>query len=101
VHLCDTLSREGFVPSEIGMVLASAAALPRRSLDQLVSEMVQPGFVARHGRGLQAPHGGGHVDAAVLALSRAGSRYVRRWRRHARRCPGCRQVFRSLGLSLR
>jgi hypothetical protein len=83
------------------MDVAFHEAISRRNLDQLVTEMGEPGFVSRHGRGRAPSTGAGHVDATVLSLSPRQSRYVRRWRRHARRCLACRQIFRALGLSLR
>jgi hypothetical protein len=36
----------------------------------------------------------------MLALSPPRSRYVRRWRRHARHCLACANVFRYFGLSV-
>ena len=83
------------------MTPAVAQPLSRRSLDQLVTEMVEPGFATRGGRERDAPSRNGHVDRVLLVLEPPQSRYVRRWRRHARRCLWCRQVFRSLGMSLR
>lgn len=83
------------------MTLEAAQTDPRRSLDQLVTEMDRPGFVSQHGREATHVARPGHVEPALLALAPPQSRYVRRWRRHARRCPECRQIFRSLGLSVR
>jgi hypothetical protein len=37
----------------------------------------------------------------MLGMASARSSYVRRWRRHARNCASCSQIFRYFGLSLR
>ena len=72
----------------------------RLGLDKLVAKMIDSRFVLYHRRVPRRPTGGGHVDPAVLSLSPPKSRYVRKWRRHARRCPACADTFRYLGLSL-
>ena len=72
----------------------------RWSLDQLVGQMTEPGFVTRYCRVPSLRETNGHVSPAILALEPPRSKYVRRWRRHARRCPQCAGVFRYLGLKL-
>jgi hypothetical protein len=72
----------------------------RQSLDELVSKMKEPAFEIRYRRLPPSAETSGHVSAALLAVSPPRSRYVRRWRRHARRCPICANTFRYLGLSL-
>jgi len=72
----------------------------RQALDEIVEKMGEPGFVIRHRREPSGRKSGAHVDPAVLALSPPRSRYVRRWRRHARHCLDCANVFRYHGLSL-
>ncbi len=72
----------------------------RLGLDKFVAGMIDPRFVLYHRRVPRKPTGGGHVDPAVLSLSPPKSRYVRKWRRHARRCSACTDTFRYLGLSL-
>ena len=72
----------------------------RRALDRLVAQMADPVFVLRHRRVPSGREQGGHVSPSMLAMSGPRSRYVRSWRRHARRCPTCAATFRYLGLSL-
>jgi hypothetical protein len=72
----------------------------RRSLDDLVTRMREPGFEVRYRRVPPSVETSGHVSAALLAVAPPRSRFVRRWRRHARRCPTCANTFRYLGLSL-
>ena len=72
----------------------------RKTLDDIVADMGKPGFVGLHHRPPSVPETGAHVNAEVLALVAPRSRYVRRWRRHARRCLACANVFRYFGLSL-
>jgi hypothetical protein len=36
----------------------------------------------------------------MLAMISPKSRYARRWKRHARRCLSCANVFRYYGISL-
>ena len=73
----------------------------RQSLDRLVAMLKEPGFRLRHPRRPSARTSSGHVNPNELALAPPRSRYVRRWRRHARRCPTCAEAFRYLGLSLK
>ena len=82
------------------MVLEAFSRRGRLGLDELVARMADQRFVVSHRRVPRRSAGGGHVDPAVLALSPPKSRYVRKWRRHARRCPSCADAFRYLGLSL-
>lgn len=81
----------------------SATALSgggRQSLDRLVAQMTDPGFVIRHRRVPSGRELGGHASPSILELSGPRSRYVRSWRRHARRCPICAATYRYLGLSV-
>jgi hypothetical protein len=79
---------------------AATAGQRRVGLDGLVAQMASPGFVARFGRISERPERNGHVSPFLLSVQSSRSRYVRRWRRHARRCRECAAVFRQLGLSL-
>jgi len=72
----------------------------RKGLDDIVGRMTEPGFVTRHGRAPTVPETGAHVNPEMLALAPPRSRYVRRWRRHARRCLSCRNIFLYFGLTL-
>lgn len=72
----------------------------RRTLDDIVGDLVEPGFVIRHHRPPPVREPGSHVNPELLALSPPRSRYVKRWRRHARHCLECANVFRYFGLSL-
>jgi len=72
----------------------------RQSLDRLVAQMVDPVFLVRYRRVPSGRERSGHVSPAILCVSAPRSRYVRSWRRHARRCPSCAATFRFLGLSL-
>ena len=72
----------------------------RPGLDRLMAQVADPVFVLRHRRIPSRREQGGHVSPSLLALSGPRSRYVRSWRRHARRCPACAATFRYLGLSL-
>jgi len=84
------------------MMIATAHLRHRRvGLDALVVQMVDPGFTTRYCRVPSTLERSGHVSPSMLAIQSARSRYVRRWRRHARRCPQCAATFRYLGLSLR
>ena len=83
------------------MIAAASSAARRLGLDALVAQMKNPGFVVRHRRAPRLRERGGHVSPAVLAVQTPRSRYVRTWRRHARRCPDCAAIFRYFGLSLR
>ncbi|MCP4902723.1 MAG: hypothetical protein GY906_37645 [bacterium] len=73
----------------------------RRTLDDLVAQVLQPGFVARYRRMPSCVESSGHVSAPMLEISPPRSRYVRRWKRHARRCEQCRETFRYYGLSVK
>ena len=73
----------------------------RLSLDALVEKSADTNFVVRHRRVPTLRERSGHVSPSMLAVQPPRSRYVRKWRRHARRCPECAAVFRYLGLSLR
>jgi hypothetical protein len=81
--------------------LTMAAAGQRFTLDQLVLRMTEPGFATLHARRPVACESVGHVSPTLLQLQSPRSKYVRRWRRHARRCPSCAATFRALGFSLR
>lgn len=72
----------------------------RQALDDLVAEMVTPGFVTRYRRAPSFRDTSAHVNPVMLATAPPRSVYVRQWRRHARRCPACGNVFRYFGLSL-
>ena len=72
----------------------------RLSLDRLVARIQDPVFVLRHRRLPSSRETAGHVSPAMLAMSGPRSRYVRSWRRHARRCSTCAAAFRYLGLSI-
>ena len=72
----------------------------RKALDAIVERMAEPGFAADHPRAPLKRRTGAHVNPEMLALSSPRSRYVRRWRRHAKHCQDCRNVFRYLGLGL-
>jgi hypothetical protein len=81
-----------------------AAALPgqrRVGLDALVAQMTDPGFAMRYRRAPKLIERSGHVSPAMLAMQSPRSRYVRTWRRHARRCHECAAIFRYLGLPLK
>lgn len=71
---------------------------PRESLDQLVAHMAEPGFAVRFRRVPSEVERPGHVSPTILASSPRRSKYVKRWRRHAKRCTDCANVFRYLGL---
>jgi hypothetical protein len=70
------------------------------ALDRLVQRMVDAGFVVRYRRTPSMRERDGHVSPSILSVAPPRSRYVRRWRRHARHCPSCAEVFRYLGLSI-
>ena len=72
----------------------------RRTLDDIVGDMAKPGFVVRHHRPAPVREPGSHVNPELLAVSPPRSRYVRRWKRHARHCLECANVFRYFGFSL-
>lgn len=73
----------------------------RVGLDHLVRLMFEPCFVMCHRRNLSMVEREGHVSPTMLSLESPRSRYVRRWRRHARTCPSCAAVFSHLGFSLK
>jgi len=73
----------------------------RRSLDELMTLVQQPSFAYLHRRLPLMSEVPGHASLRLLELAPSKSQYVRRWRRHARRCPGCAELFRYLGLSLK
>ena len=84
------------------MMIAAASQCHRRvGLDALVAQMVDTGFAMRYRRVPILRERGGHVSPSVLAMQPLRSRYVRTWRRHARRCADCATVFRYLGFPLR
>lgn len=72
----------------------------RKRLDELVVLVLQPGFATILRRQPALRPSSGHADPSILAASSPRSRYVRRWRRHAQRCPTCAEAFRYLGLAL-
>lgn len=82
------------------MGTAAGAGGGRKTLDALVAQLADPLFVMRHRREPSSRERGGHVSPAILAVSSPRSRYVRQWRRHARRCPECGNTFRYLGLAV-
>lgn len=84
------------------MMIATRPLGTRRvGLDALVAQMADPVFSHRYRRRPVLLERGGHVSPSMLAMQTPRSRYVRSWRRHARRCADCAAVFRYLGLSLR
>lgn len=72
----------------------------RKRLDELVRLLVSPGFASLFRRVPAVRESAGHVSPSILAASSPRSRYVRTWRRHARRCRTCAEAFRYLGLSI-
>ncbi|MGD8438966.1 MAG: hypothetical protein PVG53_00410 [Holophagae bacterium] len=82
------------------MIAAADSGHRRIGLDALVAQMTNPGFTMRYRRAPVLRERSGHVSPAMLALQSPRSRYVRSWRRHARRCADCAAVFRYLGLKL-
>lgn len=73
----------------------------RQSLDRLMAKLKEPGFLIRHQRRPSTGNSSGHVNLDELAMVPPRSRFVRKWRRHARRCATCAEAFRYLGLSLK
>ena len=73
----------------------------RLGMDQLVQLMMEPCFVMRHRRTTPMAEKAGHVSATLLSLESPRSRYVKRWKRHARSCSSCALVFSHLGFSLK
>jgi len=82
------------------MTMGAATRGRRMALDQLLQQLVEPGFIVRHRRAPSMRETSGHVSPSMLAVAPPRSRYVRRWRRHARHCQRCSEVFRYMGLSL-
>jgi hypothetical protein len=82
------------------MDAAAIAWNGRQSLDRLVAQMTNPVFVVRYRRVPSGRELSGHASPAILELSGPRSRYVRSWRRHARRCAMCAATFRYLGLAV-
>ena len=72
----------------------------RQALDEIMGRMAEPDFTVRHRRVPEIPETGAHVSPEMLAMLPPKSRYVRRWKRHARRCLACANVFRYYGISL-
>lgn len=72
----------------------------RLTLDLLVPQMTEPGFVIRYRRVPTLRERAGHVSPTMLANVAPRSRYARRWRRHATHCPDCAAVFRYLGFTI-
>ena len=73
----------------------------RVGLDALVEQMADPGFGLCYRRVPLMRERGGHVSPSMLAMQPLRSRYVRTWRRLARRCSECATVFRYLGFPIR
>ncbi len=73
----------------------------RLGMDQLVQLMMEPCFVMRHRRTPPMDERAGHVSPTMLSLESPRSRYVRRWKRHARSCSSCALVFSHLGFPLK
>jgi hypothetical protein len=82
------------------MYATSALGGRRRPLDELIVLVVEPEFASLFRRAPSLQQATGHADPGTLALAPPRSRYVRQWRRHARRCPSCAEVFRYLGLAI-
>ncbi len=72
----------------------------RKALDEIVASAAETDFVTRHRRVPPVSTTGAHVNAEILAIVPPRSRYVRRWRKHARHCLECANVYRYFGLSL-
>lgn len=83
------------------MIAAATFGGRRIGLDALVSQMVDPMFTMRYRRAPSLRERGGHVSPSMLAVQSPRSKYVRTWKRHARRCPECASVYRYLGFSIR
>ena len=73
----------------------------RVGLDHLVRLMVEPCFVMLHRRTPPMAERAGHVSPTMLSLESPRSRYVKRWKRHARSCSSCALVFSHFGISLK
>jgi len=72
----------------------------RKSLDELFFLVQQPSFARLYRRLPTHCEVPGHASLRLLELAPPKSRYVRRWKRHARHCPGCAELFRFLGIPL-
>ena len=72
----------------------------RKALDEIIARAAETDFVTRHRRVPPVSTTGAHVNAEILAIVPPRSRYVRRWRKHARHCLECANVYRYFGLSL-
>ncbi len=72
----------------------------RQTLDRLVPQMTEVGFVIRYRRVPVLRERAGHVSPTTLANVAPRSRYARRWRRHAIHCADCAAVFRYLGFAI-
>ena len=72
----------------------------RQAIDEIMGRMAEPDFTVRHRRVPEIPTTGAHVSPEMLAMISPKSRYARRWKRHARRCLPCANVFRYYGISL-
>jgi len=82
------------------MYLTPAFGGRRRPLDELIVLVAEPGFASLFRRAPSLQKATGHADPSTLALAPPRSRYVRQWRRHARHCSTCAEVFRYLGLAV-
>ena len=83
------------------MIAATNLGHRRVGLDGLVAQMADPGFTVCYGRVPILRERGGHVSPSMLAMQPLRSRYVRTWRRHARRCSECATIYRYLGFPVR
>lgn len=83
------------------MIAAADLGHRRVGLDALMAQMANPEFTMRYRRVPLMRERGGHVSPSMLAMQPLRSRYVRTWRRHARRCGECASVFRYLGFPIR
>ena len=72
----------------------------RKALDEIIARAAETDFVTRHRRVPPVSTTGAHVNAEILAMLPPRSRYVHRWRKHARHCLACANVYRYFGLSL-
>lgn len=72
----------------------------RKALDEIIARAAETDFVTRHRRVPPVSTTRAHVNAEILAIVPPRSRYVRRWRKHARHCLECANVYRYFGLSL-
>lgn len=84
------------------MMIAAATPSHRRvGLDALVGQMADTTFTMRYRRVPMMRERGGHVSPSMLSMQGPRSRYVRTWRRHARRCSDCAAVFSYFGFPVR